>query len=1031
MRLTLFPKLLIAFVLLSLVPLLWLSLDAARRVAEVGREAEQRSTEALDAKARQALELQAVALADQIARFLEERVQDLRIVGELPMNPDSLLLFCRSRTAEVTRRRRGADGAIEDYRIRIPIYSEAAWIGPDGQEVFRVDRDWMAPSRDLRDVSEPLNTTYGVEDYFQQALDMPPGVAWVGHLVGRHVAKEAQLGGAATPEQAVGGAEYEGHVRFALAVRDGGNLRGVVELALDHAHLMEFTQHVLPLSRERVPFPSYLSGNYAFMFDDQGWIITHPKFWDIRGLDEHGKWVQAYSKESTAEDVGSGRIPFNLDRAGFVHSNYPLVAAAVRRGVSGVTRTFNVAGVDKVMAYAPIAFRQGPYASTGVFGGVTIGALTEAFHREAAVTGAAIARASRQTLRTGVLLAWVLGILVLGAAFGMSRAIAKPVHTMAHMSARIAAGDLTARAEVAQGDELGGLAQALNRMARLLEEKEGRLGESHKALERSRDDARATAGRLEEQLSILNHIQSISEFLGTTFDREEVLRIILRTCVEGLGFDRVLLYMLEPDGDTLACAGANGFDGADEVRVRQRPLKLSRDDCAATRAVRSGRAEYIGRVESAAGLSSLDLQLARAAGTSSFVYVPMKIRDGVVGALGADNAVSGRPIPKHQVGPLQIVAGQAARAVERARLYEEATRSRAFIEAVVDCLASGLVTLDREGHVLTVNPYAEESLGIPTQVEPGRSLEEYGVDPTLAAWVSSLRVGVGGEPAEFEVKTPRGRRTFTWVPSRLGKEGEEGLILQFRDVTEERAMNRALERVDRLASLGRMAAGVAHEIRNPLTGVSLLLDDLHDRLPVGEDRSLAARALQELERLDGIVQELLAYARVDRVERSPCPIGEVLDQSLFLVKKQARSQGVSVSLHAGADLPRVHADPEKLKQALLNLYLNALQAMGGGGALQVEARRIPGGVEIRVEDTGPGIPQGEAERIFEPFYTLRPGGTGLGLSIAHTIFSDHGGSVEVASEPGRGAIFFVRLPEAAPPNATDASGEVPCRPVQA
>jgi len=229
-----------------------------------------------------------------------------------------------------------------------------------------------------------------------------------------------------------------------------------------------------------------------------------------------------------------------------------------------------------------------------------------------------------------------------------------------------------------------------------------------------------------------------------------------------------------------------------------------------------------------------------------------------------------------------------------------------------------------------------------------------------------------------------------------------------------------------------MAAGAAHEIRNPLTGVSLLLDDLHDRRPLGEERSLAARALQELERLDGIVQELLAYARVDRVERSPCLIGEVLDQSLFLVKKQARSQGVSVSLHAAADLPRVHADPEKLKQALLNLYLNALQAMGGGGALQVEARRVPGGVEIRVEDTGPGIPRGEAERIFEPFYTLRPGGTGLGLSIAHTIFSDHGGSVEVASEPGRGAIFFVRLPEATPSSLTTGrSGEIPGGPAQA
>ncbi|GAB4262331.1 MAG: hypothetical protein Kow0092_12600 [Deferrisomatales bacterium] len=1010
MRLPLFPKLLLAFLALSLPPLLWLSLDAARRIADVGAEAVEQSTQALDGKARQALELQAQGLAAEISRFLEERVQDLRILSELPKSPEALLLFCRTRTGEVWTRRRTAGGDVREYRVRIPLYAEASWIGPDGREVFRVDGDWMASSRDLRDVSTPEGTTYGVETYFRDAVAMPPGAVYVGRLVGRHVGKAEQLAGVASPEEAVDGAQYRGLVRFALAVREGGLLRGVLALALDHAHLMEFTQHVLPLSPRRVVFPSYQSGNYAFLFDDEGWIITHPKFWDIRGLDADGRWVPPYTADSSPEDVAAGRIPFNLDRAGFVHPNYPLVAEQVRKGRSGVTRTFNVAGVDKVMAYAPIPFRHGVYAGSGVFGGVTVGSRTDAFHHEAELTGRAIQGASRKTLHTGVTLAWVLGLAVLAAAFWMSRAIARPVRTMSEMAGRIASGDLGARVEVAPGDEVGDLAQSLNRMARLLGEKEARLRESLRALERSRDDTRAYAGRLEEQLRILNHIQSISEVLGTTFDREEVLRIILRTCVDGLGFDRVVLYLLDPKGRHLRCVAADGFDPADELRVRQRPWALGEDDCVPVRVVRTGQAVHVTDVEGASGLSPLDLRIAQAAGTSSFVYVPMKSRDVPVGALGADNALTGRTIPEHRVGALQIVAGQAARAIERARLYEEADRARAFVEAVIDSLATGLITLGPGGRVLTLNPYAQGALGLAADRCRGRTLAECGADGQLADWVGGLLRGGGTEPAEFDLDTATGRRTFTWVPSRFRAEGGEGLILQFRDVTEERAVSRALERVDRLASLGRMAAGVAHEIRNPLTGVSLLLDDLHDRAASEGDRVLAARALQEVERLEGIVQELLDYARVDRMEPRPCGLGEVIEQSLFLVKKQAKSQGIAVRLDLGSEAPRVLGDPEKLKQALLNLYLNGLQAMGRGGELRVAAEVSQGEVRVRVEDSGPGVPPQERDRIFEPFYTLRPGGTGLGLSIAHTIVSDHGGRIELESAPGQGATFTVVLP---------------------
>ncbi|NOY45096.1 MAG: PAS domain-containing protein [Deltaproteobacteria bacterium] len=1013
-RIPLVWKLLAWFLALSLPPLVWFGLDASRRVAQVGRQAVERSTEALDERSRQTLELQAKVLADRIAAFLEERIQDARVLAAAPKDPRTFGALARGRTGILWRRRRGPGGRVVEVRGRVPLYAEVAWVGPDGRERFRWDHGRPVPPSRLRDVSRPEGTTFGVEPYFTACQELPPGEPWVGHVVGRHVGRADQLAGARTVEEAVGGAEYRGILRFALAVRrPDGTLEGVVALALDHRHLMEFTQHVLPLSRDEVVFPSYLSGNYAFLFDDEGWIIAHPKFWDIRGLGPDGRWVPPYTEDSTPDEIEAGRIPFNLDFAGFVHPNYPLVAREVRAGRAGVTRTYNVAGVDKVMAYAPVRFGYGPYRRYGVFGGVTIGARTEAFHRAAAATAAAIASASRHTLRTGFVLAWCLGILVVAASAVLSRAISHPVRIMAHMARRIAGGDLTARVRVTTHDELADLADDLNRMARLLGEKDQTLRRSLEDLRRSRDEARTSADRLAEQLRILNHIQSISEFLGTTFDREAALKVILDTCVRGLGFDRAVLHLVHgPLKDTLQAVALAGFDPTEELRIRQRPFVIGVHDCVATRVVRTGRARFVRDLDDP-DLTALDRRIAHGAGTTSFVYVPMKIRDRVVGVLAADNARSGRAIPEHLLGPLQIVAGQAARAVERARLFEEAEQARRFVERVLDSLASGVVTLDGDGRVLSVNTYAAQAFGCDPEAVRGRPFETLGAGLEVEAWARALAQGAALEPREFTLGRGEARREFVWVPSRFGQEGgQRGLILQFRDVTEERMVRRTLERMDRLASLGRLAAGVAHEVRNPLTGVALLLDDLHDRLPDPADREALRQALGEIERLEGIVQELLEYARVDTAPKRECRIGEIVEGSLFLVEKTARRQGIRVVRREEVGDARVLAAPEKLKQAVLNLLLNAVQAMPDGGELRVTVAAEGDRVAVEVADTGVGIPPGDQERIFEPFFSLRPGGSGLGLSITHTIVEDHGGTVEVSSSPGEGSVFRLLLPRA-------------------
>jgi signal transduction histidine kinase len=217
-------------------------------------------------------------------------------------------------------------------------------------------------------------------------------------------------------------------------------------------------------------------------------------------------------------------------------------------------------------------------------------------------------------------------------------------------------------------------------------------------------------------------------------------------------------------------------------------------------------------------------------------------------------------------------------------------------------------------------------------------------------------------------------------------------------------------RAERLATAGELAAGAAHEIRNPLAAVRSAIQYLRSDYAEGSARaSLVDDLLSEVDRIDGIVEGLLSFARPPVSRPEPVELPELLGQSVALVAVRARSQRVSVTLDAPPSLA-FHADPNQLKQVLLNVLLNALQAMPDGGELRVAAAPRGRSVEIRVADTGSGIPPEHVDRVFDPFFTTRPEGTGLGLSICYGIVERHGGEMEVRSEAGRGTEMVVRLP---------------------
>jgi signal transduction histidine kinase len=217
--------------------------------------------------------------------------------------------------------------------------------------------------------------------------------------------------------------------------------------------------------------------------------------------------------------------------------------------------------------------------------------------------------------------------------------------------------------------------------------------------------------------------------------------------------------------------------------------------------------------------------------------------------------------------------------------------------------------------------------------------------------------------------------------------------------------------MDRLASLGRMSAGIAHEVRNPLTGVSLLLDELHDRLLGKEnDQQLIRRALGEIERLESLVNEMLHFATLPTPKLAYGQVENVVEGVLLLTRKQCQRQNVELIEKLADDLPEIMLDGDRLKQVLLNLLNNALDAMPDGGVLTVAVKLENDKILIRVSDTGIGIPAEKIPLIFEPFFTSKGHGTGLGLAISYNIISDHGGEIVIESNLGEGTTVVILLP---------------------
>jgi PAS domain S-box-containing protein len=363
--------------------------------------------------------------------------------------------------------------------------------------------------------------------------------------------------------------------------------------------------------------------------------------------------------------------------------------------------------------------------------------------------------------------------------------------------------------------------------------------------------------------------------------------------------------------------------------------------------------------------------------------------------------------------------------VEKVRLQKELIETKNFLESIVEKAGDAISVVDLEGRVLYWNEGAERIYGYRKEEVMARPLSDflYPSDPSLRAEEEKRTVqvmarviqGEGVPNLEVKRQTKDGREIITSMTVSPLK-GADGRIIGAsricKDITHLRKAEERLALAERLSSLGELTAGVAHELRNPLAGIKINTQVLSRKKDLSDmEKRLLAGTEEGIEKIQKIVDDMLHFAKPKPSHFKEEEINEVVEKSVTILQTKLKKGNIALVFKQGKGLPRIRIDIHQVQQVLINLMLNAIQAMNKGGTLALRTFPENGGVAVEIKDTGTGISPSHLKKIFDPFFTTKSEGTGLGLSISAKILENHGAAIDVNSEEGRGSTFTIRFPQ--------------------
>jgi PAS domain S-box-containing protein len=528
--------------------------------------------------------------------------------------------------------------------------------------------------------------------------------------------------------------------------------------------------------------------------------------------------------------------------------------------------------------------------------------------------------------------------------------------------------------------------------------------------------------KMRQKVLELTALYEFSKRISSAANLEEALDSILAIVGDLVDYDEAFIYVIDQEREVAIVNAArlrgNAAHGG-EIAPAEEPLDGSSVTSWAIKERKALVTPDIGRDDRFSGWTKTSRAV------RSLMSIPLIVQDDVVGVLNV-HSYSPNQYSEDDVRTVSIVASQGAAIYKELEALSALT---SYTDNILGSIAAGVVTLDSDGLILTWNTAAYDIVGIPAMRVVGqhyrtllRRLDVTDADKDLLD-KAITGVAEGGETYQgYKLCLHSARRDQVFVNMNISPlvnaAGEQlGLVIIFEDITSGIKMENEFRRMGELAAIGQLAASIAHELRNPLSSIKGAAQFLRKEY---EDHSSVVEFLdiivEEVNGLNKLTTDFLDFARPMQFDLKPTDVSRVVEKTLQLMSIHITDSNVVVKEALARDLPSIQADPKQLEQVLKNMFINALQAMPEGGVLQVETGVVPsGGVYFSVSDTGIGIDQDKLDRIFLPFVTTKTKGTGLGLSIVNRIVENHGGRIEVTSEPGSGATFKVYLPLVGPP----------------
>lgn len=527
-------------------------------------------------------------------------------------------------------------------------------------------------------------------------------------------------------------------------------------------------------------------------------------------------------------------------------------------------------------------------------------------------------------------------------------------------------------------------------------------------------------GELDKRGQILASVYGISQLLNRPANRDKILKSILHESQKIFGFTRCVILLINKEDNKLEAKYCLGYTLKEEERAFAHPLCLDTQLCRETIVAKTGKTIYIRDIENDTDLTEFDRKMEKFWKRVSTIAVPLKINREIIGVLEGDRRQK-MVLSKSDIKLLTSFANQASIILEIARLYYQIAAERNIAENILESAPNGILAIDQYKRIGSINRKAEEIIRMKRQRVLGKPIADIFRHDIVDMFNDSIDNHNTVKYLEVVRDRKDGRTEVYGVSSSRLKSplnDGAGAIITLQDLTEIKQTEEMLRRVDNLSSLGRMSASIAHEIRNPLASINFNVQLLSKKMVYDQEmQRISNNILEGIDRINMIIKLTLDFSKNVSPSMTYGYINDIIEESITLIDQQLKSQKIEVKRDLCNSIPQLLFDPHQLRNAFVNILLNAAEATPRGGAIRISSRieqsTMFGGTRsllLSIKDNGIGIPQENLKKIFDPFFTTKQEGTGLGLSIVHKILEQHNVLIDVKSRESKGTNFCMIFP---------------------